>query len=672
MSNLFLEIKQKKGLKDFFLIALIILFTIGLYYPTLSLNFLSDDYDFLEEAALVNDFSSLLNYLTLNIGGKLSQEVFRPILDLSFLLDYKIWGMQTIGYRSTNLLIFFTTLLLIYLLGKFYFKNTWIAFSAALFFAILPNHHESVTWLAGRTDVLATFFILGSVYFWNLFWIRRSKYFYFISLGSFLLAIFSKEIAVALPFLIILTDFVFLLEAKISIFKFIKKRILFYLPYLATIGFYIYIRSIFVGGANSWSVGTLNQEGSFLYPLKYFIKLPLYFLTYIVNFDYLKSVIPSEYVKLITWTQKEILWLVLFLFLLLLLYHGKKIVKWKFWKNIIFCLLWIYLAGISAYFLLPYIGTNLSNTRFIYLSSVGFCFLLAFLIFRNKRWNVVNMIYLVTISIAFTFCFIFNLQPWKIANAESSQIIAKLNDLLITHTFTKDDRIYLAKLPDNVFGAYVFRNGIAGAAKLFYQEDLKVEHLERGTLQEKVNNYYVFAWDNKEKIFITRENVVEDWENRNILKELYFKRKEKNTWDFSLEEDFKVWSPSHDLVSNKKEDYPILNYKGKDPYLVSPNIDLSTVIFDKLIIEIEIEGLEEEIVRTDIYWTTDTNPKFQENEQHLKFYNFINSETKILEFDLSEKPAWVFSGKLDKIRIDLPLNKSIKSVKIKNIKLTKN
>lgn len=128
---------------------------------------------------------------------------FRPLVILSFGLDYLLWGYNPAGYHLANGVIhaLCTALaggLAFSLFGKRHYP---VALFAAFLFAMHPIHEFNVFWLSGRTDSLCTLFYLASALcFLRLLRARRVAGWFaaVLALGS--LALMSKEMAYTLPF----------------------------------------------------------------------------------------------------------------------------------------------------------------------------------------------------------------------------------------------------------------------------------------------------------------------------------------------------------------------------------------------------------------------------------------------------------------------------------------
>lgn len=92
---------------------------------------------------------------------------FRPVCDLSVMLDYRLWDNNATGYHFTNLVLHIVCTLLLFAfckrLCRLYYpamRNKPFPFVVAMLFFIYPLHSESVFWILGRSATLGTIFSL--------------------------------------------------------------------------------------------------------------------------------------------------------------------------------------------------------------------------------------------------------------------------------------------------------------------------------------------------------------------------------------------------------------------------------------------------------------------------------------------------------------------------------
>jgi Tfp pilus assembly protein PilF len=86
---------------------------------------------------------------------------YYPVSNTSLWIEWRIWGMNPVGYRVTNLVLHLANTLLVWLI----LRRLAIpgAFLAALLWAIHPVNVESVAWIAQRKTVLSMLFALLSI-----------------------------------------------------------------------------------------------------------------------------------------------------------------------------------------------------------------------------------------------------------------------------------------------------------------------------------------------------------------------------------------------------------------------------------------------------------------------------------------------------------------------------
>ena len=184
--------------------ALCLLVTVS-YFPALSGGFVWDDVT-LPESTPLHTWSGLAQ-IWFTPRGLIRHEVhYWPLLYTTFWLEHKLWGLAPFGYHLVNLLLHTGVVLLLWrLLLRLGVPGAWFA---AAVFAVHPLHVESVAWVMGRKDILATLFYLSSVLAYIRFTEmprgrRRGKH-YLLAMALFVLGLLSKSIIVTLPVALLL------------------------------------------------------------------------------------------------------------------------------------------------------------------------------------------------------------------------------------------------------------------------------------------------------------------------------------------------------------------------------------------------------------------------------------------------------------------------------------
>lgn len=295
---------------------------------------------------------------------------YRPVVTLSYFLDYSFWKLNPFGYHLTSLILHMINALLVYFLANLLIKNNKAALLGALLFALHPVNSEAVNAIAFREDLLAFLFCLLSFFLYLKSSGReRGRELYFFSLAAFFLALFSKEIAVTLPLLIILYDYYFSGWYREVLARF--KR--FYLGYFAVLCFYLWVRFFLIANTSEPALGYLG--GSFY---TNFLTISRVAATYIkwMIFPEGISAIPSGQPYLVSASLFDPA--VLFSLALIIACFAVIIKTYKSSREVSFFALWFFLALLPVSNIVPI--PNHIASRYLYLPSAGFCILLAVLL----------------------------------------------------------------------------------------------------------------------------------------------------------------------------------------------------------------------------------------------------------------------------------------------------
>ena len=138
---------------------------------------------------------------------------FRPFVNVSFAVDYAIWGERAGGYHATNLLLHVVNVALFYSMTQWYFRRKGPAVLATLWFALFPLNAEAVNSISlGRSYLLVSFLGLSGVMLTRRFVRRRALSMWCLA-GVVLmlgLAVMTSEWAVIFPVIFILVGVVML------------------------------------------------------------------------------------------------------------------------------------------------------------------------------------------------------------------------------------------------------------------------------------------------------------------------------------------------------------------------------------------------------------------------------------------------------------------------------
>lgn len=134
----------------------------------------------------------------------------RPLLNLSFALNYAWGGLSVTGYHVTNICIHALCGLFLFALVRRTAPRAglYVAGTGALLWLLHPLQTESVTYIVQRAESLAALFSLATLYAFARFAGTSvpSKRWGVAALGCCVLGLACKETAAATPFLVLLYD----------------------------------------------------------------------------------------------------------------------------------------------------------------------------------------------------------------------------------------------------------------------------------------------------------------------------------------------------------------------------------------------------------------------------------------------------------------------------------
>ncbi len=133
-------------------------------------------------------------------------DYWMPLSRLSYLLDFRLYGLKAGGYHFNNLVLHILSALMLFWVFQRMTGRIWPSAFVAAFFALHPLHVESVAWIAERKGILNAFFWILTLCCYVRYTEKPGAAGYLIVLSSFILAMMSKPMVVTLPFIMILLD----------------------------------------------------------------------------------------------------------------------------------------------------------------------------------------------------------------------------------------------------------------------------------------------------------------------------------------------------------------------------------------------------------------------------------------------------------------------------------
>lgn len=315
---------------------------------------------------------------------------YRPMMTFGYLLCYQLFGPSPLAFHLMNLLVHVGVVLLLYKLTERLFQDWRIALAAALIFALHPVHSESVDWVGAVTDLEVTLFYLAAFglylripsfatppFAWP--WLKAQA----AVIAALILALLSKEQALTLPVMATVYEHCYR-EDRFRTGG--LEKVARYAPSWLLVPVYLVVRGRFLGGFVPLSSGRPNvffdeqilsaaallgqYTGKVLWP----VRLCMYY-NFSSNWTALLPAILAGIATVLAGTL---------LFVLL----------WTKARPVSFGLVW-FLITIAPVLNIRWMPAAAFAERYLYLPSVGLCWVLAWALTRlwdasgqRRAWRV--------------------------------------------------------------------------------------------------------------------------------------------------------------------------------------------------------------------------------------------------------------------------------------------
>lgn len=388
----------QKLFKEKLLLSLTILVSILVYFKLLFYGTISwDDPEMVFRNKFVQDFD-LKGIATNHFVGN-----YIPVTMLVHAVAWFLFENNSGGHHLINIIFHLLNGILVYQIGKRFFKEESIASIGALIFLLHPIQVESVAWISELKNILSTSFYLGGLVFYLNYKDHSKKKDLLVCFLFFVFGCLSKSAVVVFPLILLIID-VFI-EKKIEL-RFLWNK----LPFLVV--------SIFIGIVNIKSQTAdlfINHAHEFpAYQRLGFAGFALLKYLFLFLFPLNLSVIyPYPEVKMPVFVIGFGVLLALFSALIFLLRKKEFLVP--------FLIFFILLNLILVLQFLPF-GEVLYADRYLYVPLIGFAWLLAWFLSKFKIQGRVISIGLMIVLSVFTYT---RVSYWKSALVLYEDIIKK-------------------------------------------------------------------------------------------------------------------------------------------------------------------------------------------------------------------------------------------------------
>ena len=187
------------------------------YHNTFRVPFLLDDFDSITKNMSIRSFATAFfppAHSGITVSG-------RPFLNFTLAINYRLGGVDVLGYHAGNLLIHFAAALCLFgvvrrtlklpvLANKFGEKATPVACLAAAIWALHPMQTESVTYVIQRAESLVGLCYLFTLYAFIRAVEKPSRGWTATTVMACLLGMASKEVMASAPLVLFLYDRTFM------------------------------------------------------------------------------------------------------------------------------------------------------------------------------------------------------------------------------------------------------------------------------------------------------------------------------------------------------------------------------------------------------------------------------------------------------------------------------
>jgi hypothetical protein len=324
--------------------------TVAAFWRTIHFYFLSDDFIIVKYS---NTFHLAFRPLFAPAWG---DGFYRPIGNVSLVVTSLWAGFNPLAWHATALAIHCANVGLVFLLAtRLSMRRLASSFAAALF-AFHGTRPEAATWIAGRFDLVATFFVLAGLllFLHSCAEAHRTGYLsQTLSLVCMVLAILSKESAYVFPLLLLL-----LLAAQRDLSR---NRINAVIPFFVTAGALFAYRLWLFGGLGGYRNPRTGESEALIFGLSTLKVLAVRVWT-ALYFPINWSAEPETYLAVLTVSY------IAALMLLAKSRPDRRLLTFGLGFVLVSVLPPLHLLGI---------GPTLENSRVLYLPSVGLCLMLA-------------------------------------------------------------------------------------------------------------------------------------------------------------------------------------------------------------------------------------------------------------------------------------------------------
>ena len=358
---------------------LLIVCIFGLYYGTLSFEFVWDDFPQIVDNPMLHSWNIRRAFLSdLWFHTNREQVFYRPLFVIWSILNFKIFALKTAGWHLTTLLLHIASTCMVFCVTRRLKVDYWTALLAALLFGLHPIHIECAAWISSGSDSMMTiFYLLAFVAYLKTHEPQANRRAWtLLSYAALACALLTKEMAVTFAVIIALYEWVSSKEELRPLAARLRRSVLSAAPYALITAGYLVLRTLVLHRATNLDSHYSN--------LAVILTLP------IVLFSYLRLLIFPKGLTTLYYTPYTVhpeFWNFVFPLCVLLLVAAALWLWARRSRDILisFFGLWLLISLAPTLYLRLFPAGSGVRDRYVYLGSVGFAVLTAKLIRAIKN-----------------------------------------------------------------------------------------------------------------------------------------------------------------------------------------------------------------------------------------------------------------------------------------------
>ena len=424
----------------------------------LRLSFLSDDYVLL----------TAIQHGGIGAVWSVNSGFLRPLVSASLGSELSLFGMNATVFHASNLLIHAINSAIVGAIAAAFVahhdggastrKVGLCGIGSGTVFAVLPTHAEPVAWVSGRTDLLVTLFSLATIQLYLRNRCRPRSLSRWSSVLAFVLALLSKENALAIPMVLLALEWAM---ARGRLFAAGALRRV--APYFLVIPVYFVSRRLLLG---HWIGGYGTDAHVSVDVVRLGYNLVRFTIRTILPADVTGAMVRHPWIATgvalmvacvvlgVVWTRR----------------HRHRAAIRPF-VGLLLCYTLLLLPVLNLYVSV----LSGEGERFVYLpsvfSSIAVTFAIASCLQRRSIWVLIVAVVACAVSLNVS------LGHWRSA----SRIADGVLEAAARHA-RPDEPVTVLAVPDSLRGAFVFRNGLAEAIQHATGHDHDVQILSRALL----------------------------------------------------------------------------------------------------------------------------------------------------------------------------------------------